>query len=95
MQVLAVVRRRTEAFPESAFSALLDAEAEAVRALYAAGTVRVAWSREDVPGACLILETETVEAARAAMSAAPFFAKNMVDAEFIPLRGYRGFAPAG
>ena len=95
MQVLAVVRRRTEAFPESAFAELLDAEAEAVRVLYGKGIVRAAWTRDDVPGACLLLEAESVEAAREAMNSAPLFAKNMIEGDFIPIRGYRGFGPRG
>ena len=95
MQVLAVVRRLTESFSEAQFAELLDAEAEAVRVLYGKGVVRAAWSREDVPGACLLLEAESVEAAREAMQAAPLFSNNMVEAQFLPIRGYRGFGPRG
>jgi hypothetical protein len=95
MQVLVVCRRRSEAFTEAEFAPLLDAEAEAVRVLYSKGVVRAVWSREDVPGACLLLEVESADAARAAMQAAPFFARNMVEAEYIPMRGYRGFGPRG
>jgi len=95
MQVLAVCRRRTEAFSEAEFAALLDDEAEAVRALYAAGVVRAAWTRDDVPGACLLLEAESPEAAHDAMQAAPLFSRRMIEAQFIPLRGYRGFGPRG
>jgi hypothetical protein len=93
MQILAVCRRRTESFTPEQFAALLDDEAEGVRSLYAIGTVRAAWSREDVLGACLLLEAQDVEAARAALCALPLYSREMLDVEFIPMRGYRGFGP--
>lgn len=95
MQVLAVCRRRTEAFSDAEFAELLEAEADAVRALYAAGVVRAAWTREDVPGACLLLEAESAQDAERAMQVAPLFARGMIEAQFVPLRGYRGFGPRG
>jgi hypothetical protein len=64
-----------------------------VRSLYAQGIVRAAWTREDVLGACLLLETQSVESAGAAMSSLPLNAKGMLEVQFIPLRGYRGFGP--
>jgi hypothetical protein len=91
MQILAVCRRRTESFTPEQFAALLDEEAEGVRSLYALGVVRAAWTREDVLGACLLLETEDVEAARTACAALPLYAREMLDVQFIPMRGYRGF----
>jgi muconolactone delta-isomerase len=93
MQILAVCRRRTESFTPEQFAALLDDEAEGVRSLYAQGIVRAAWTREDVLGACLLLEAESVESAGAAMSSLPLNAKGMLEVQFIPLRGYRGFGP--
>jgi hypothetical protein len=95
MQILAVCRRLTESFSQEEFAALLDAEAEGVRTLYAQGIVRAAWTREDVLGACLLLEAENVEAARAAMAALPLVSRGMLDTQFIPMRGYRGFGPRG
>ncbi len=93
MQILAVLRRRTEAFTDTQFAALLDDEAEALRRLYAEGIVRSAWSRDDVPGACLMMEAESVESARSELQRLPLVAKTMIDAQLIPLRGYRGFGP--
>jgi hypothetical protein len=95
MQILAVVRRRTESFSPEEFAALLDAEAEGVRVLHAEGTVRAAWTRDDVLGAVLMLEAENVDAARAALDALPLYSRGMLDAQFIPLRAYRGFGPRG
>jgi hypothetical protein len=87
------MRRRTESFTDAQFAPLLDDEAEGVRSLYARGIVRAGWTREDVPGACLMLEAESVEAATASMSSLPLHAKGMLEVQFIPLRGYRGFGP--
>ncbi len=72
---------------------MLDEEAEGVRSLYALGVVRAAWTREDVLGACLLLEAEDVEAARTACAALPLYSREMLDVQFIPMRGYRGFGP--
>jgi hypothetical protein len=95
MQILAICRRRTESFTQEQFAALLDDEAEGVRSLYAQGIVRAAWTREDVLGACLLLEAENAEAAAAAMSALPLVSSGMLETQFIPVRGYRGFGPRG
>jgi muconolactone delta-isomerase len=93
MQILAVCRRRIESFTPEQFAALLDEEAEAVRSLYALGVVRAAWTREDVPGACLLVEADDAEAARTAFAVLPLYSREMLDVQFIPLRGYRGFGP--
>lgn len=93
MQFLAVVRRLTESFPQSAFDALLDDEAQGVRRLYTEGIVRSAWSRDDVLGACLLIEADSREHAESALATLPLFRHNMVECEVIPIRGYRGFGP--
>jgi muconolactone delta-isomerase len=93
MEILAICRRRMETFSEEEFAPLLEPEAEAVRRLYARGAVRAAWSRQDVPGACLIFEAESVAHAHDLLQEAPLVAKGMIDVQFIALRGYRGFGP--
>jgi len=93
MQVLAVLRRKTESFAPAEFDALLDDEAEAARRLYAAGVIRSGWSREDVPGACLMLEVESLEQAEESIALLPLCNHGMLDVQLIPLRGYRGFGP--
>lgn len=95
MQILAVIRRRTEAFSEDQFAALLEPEAEMLRTLYAEGIVRYAWSRADVLGACLMLESDSPEDAQAAFARLPLAAAGMLEVQWIPLRGYRGFGPRG
>jgi muconolactone delta-isomerase len=93
MQFIAVVRRLTESFPKEAFDAFLDDEAEGVRSLYAAGIIRTAWSREDVLGACLLLEADSREHAQSSLMTLPLFHHKMVEYQIIPVRGYRGFGP--
>ena len=93
MQILAMCRRKTESFTQAEFDVVLDDEAEGVRRLYAQGIVRQAWTREDVPGACLMLEVESLAQAEAAMATLPLSMRGMLEVQLVPLRGYRGFGP--
>jgi muconolactone delta-isomerase len=93
MQFLAVIRRLTESFAQSQFDALLDEEAEGVRRLYAEGLIRSAWTRQDVLGACLLIEADSREHAATELNTLPLFVNKMVEYQIIPLRGYRGFGP--
>ncbi len=93
MQFLAVVRRLTESFSQEAFDALLDAEADGVRRLYTEGIVRNVWSRNDVLGACLLVEADSLEHAESSLMTLPFFHHKMCEYQLIPMRPYRGFAP--
>lgn len=94
MQILAIVRRRTEAFSDEQFAPLLEAEAQAIRTLYAQGVVRSVWSREDTLGAALLLEADSLDQARAIVASFPLVQRAMAQIEqLIPLKGYRGFGP--
>jgi muconolactone delta-isomerase len=93
MQFLVVVHRRVDVYSTEQFEPLLEPEAQAVRELYAEGMLRAAWSREDVPGACLMLEASSLEKVEAALQTLPLIARGMLEAQIIPLRGYRGFGP--
>lgn len=94
MQILVMVRRRTESFSDEQFAPVLEPEAEAIRSLYAQGIVRAVWSREDTPGAALLLETGSMEQARAIVATFPLVERGMAQVEkMIPLKGYRGFGP--
>lgn len=93
MQILAICRRRTEAFAEQAFLELLEPEAQALRALYAQGVVRAAWSREDVLGACMMIEAPSADEAHEHLRTLPLVERGMIEVQLIPLRGYRGFGP--
>ena len=87
------MRRRTETFSDADIASLLDPEAEEVRRLYRDQIVRTIWGRGDVPGAVLYLETESEDAARAALGRLPLFAAGMLELTLIPLAPYRGFLP--
>lgn len=94
MQVIAIVRRRTEAFSGEEFEKYLEAEAQAVRTLYIQGGVRAIWSREDAPGGVLMLEAASLDEAQKLLTALPLVQREMAEVEkVVPLRGYRGFGP--
>jgi muconolactone delta-isomerase len=96
MEFMAVMRRRTEAFAQEEFDKYLEAEAEAVRSMYIAGTVRAIWSRGDAVGAVLLLEADSLEQAEQLVASLPLMQRGMLDREkLMPLRGYRGFGPRG
>ena len=62
-QFMMIAERNYRDFSESAFAPLLEPEAELVRVAYAAGIVRRAWGRKDKPGAIVLLECDSLEAA--------------------------------
>lgn len=93
MEFLTISRRRTEAFSQEEFEKYLDAEAEEARRLYSEGIVRRIWSRLDVPGAIMLVEAESEQTASAALQRLPLVAKGMLEAQIVPLKGYRGFGP--
>lgn len=94
MQIITVVRRKTEAFSEEEFTPLLEPEAQAIRALYAQGIVRNVWSREDALGAVVLLEADSMEHAREIVDSFPLMQRGMLVLEqLIPIKGYRGFGP--
>ena len=95
MQVLAIVRRRTETFTDEQFAPVLEPEAQAVRTLYAQGIVRAIWSREDALGGVLLLEVDSPDHAREILfTKLPLVERGMAEVEsVIGLKGYRGFGP--
>ena len=61
-----------------------------------AGDLRAICRRNDVLGAALLLEAESLEAAETLVASLPLMQRGMLDREkLIPLRGYRGFGPRG
>jgi len=96
-QFMALLRRDYDRFPESAFTAeLLEAEAQRARQLYADGVNRQMWSRGDAPGAVVVIEAESLDAALAGLETLPLKQKDMLLLELIvPLTPYRGFHPRG
>jgi len=95
MQFLAMTRRHSDRFTELDFAAMLEAEAEHARSLYASGAFRQIYTRGDESGAVMVIEAADLAEARSIMESLPFARKNMIHIEIIELRPYRGFAPKG
>lgn len=94
MQILVLVRRRTERFSAEQFEPMLEPEAQAVRALYSQGILRNVWSRDDALGAVLLLEAESVDRVPEILATLPLVERGMAEVEkIIPMKGYRGFGP--
>ena len=93
MQFLTVSRRRTEAFSEAEFTALVDREVQQARRMYAQGAIRQIWHRADMPGACIVFEADSEEHARSLVGSLPMAQAGMLEITVIPLRPYAGFGP--
>jgi hypothetical protein len=93
MQFLVLSRRRTERFADGEFDAVLPAETDMVRRLYADGVVRQIWLRDDVAGAGFIIEAADDASARGIVDTLPMAATGLSEFTLIPLRPYRGFGP--
>ena len=93
MQFLSVSRRRTEQFSDADFAAHVEQEVAQARLLYAQGFIRQIWHRTDLPGACMLLEAESVDQARAQLDTLPLVGAGMLEVTVIPLRPYAGFCP--
>ena len=66
-------------------------EARKVWDLVQAGVARETYFRADRSEAVLVLECQTVEEAREALSALPFVKNQLITFELIPLKAYSGF----
>lgn len=84
-------RRRTETYADSDFDVVIPAETARVRALYADGIVRQIWLRDDVQGACFIVEADSLEDARATVDALPMASSGLSEFTITGLHPYRGF----
>jgi muconolactone delta-isomerase len=91
VQFLSLSTRRTDRFSEAEFTDLVDAEASRARELYAAGFIRQIWHRGDLPGACMVLEVDSLEEARAQLYTLPMIRAGMLDVSIVPLAPYAGF----
>jgi len=93
MQFLSYSRRLIEQFPEAQFAAHAEAEANQVRTLYAEGFIRQIWRRADVPGACILMEADSLEHASERLHTLPLAKAGMLEITIIPLVPYPGFGP--
>jgi muconolactone delta-isomerase len=96
-QFIALLRRNHDDFTEAQFTPeLMEAEAERARRLYTDGVYRQIWSRGDVPGAAIVVEAPSENAARDVLDTLPLKANGMLLLDLlVPLNPYRGFAPRG
>jgi hypothetical protein len=93
MQFMVFSRRRTEEYGEADFDAVIPAETERVRQLYADGVVRQIWLRGDLPGACFLIEAPDEPTARATVDDLPMARSGLSEFTVVPLSPYRGFGP--
>ncbi|WP_020664703.1 muconolactone Delta-isomerase family protein [Amycolatopsis benzoatilytica] len=93
MQFLVLSRRYTERYEDAEFDAVIPDETRRVRQLYAAGVVRQIWLRDDIPGACFVIEAPDEQAARSTVDALPMAQSGLSEFTVIPLLPYRGFGP--
>lgn len=94
MQFLSLSRRRTDAFPPEAFTPeLIAREAQRVKELYAAGTLRQVWKRGDMGGAAILWEVASEAEVRQALDSLPIAQAGMLEiVSLVPLQPYPGFS---
>jgi hypothetical protein len=90
MKVLAVGRPRGGIDARAAIAPYAREELGALWRLYAAGTVREMYSPGG-PGAVLVLETESIDAARESLALLPLVANELIDFELIELLPFAAF----
>ena len=93
MQFLVVSRRRTERYSDDQFDELVETEIQQAKVLYGRGFIRQVWRRGDIPGACLLLEADSLEEANEQVNTLPLYKTGRVEANVIPLLPYAGFSP--
>ena len=95
MQFLILTERRMDLFPAEAWTPdLIALEANRVRELYIAGSIRSIWRRKDKPGAAILMEAASEGQARAEIATLPLAERGMLHfAVVTQLEPYPGFAP--
>lgn len=95
MQIIALLRRRTEKFADADFAPVLPDESQQRRVRYAAGLIRQIWNRTDVPGTAFMLETTDIGEANRQLETLPLVKAGMMEITTITgLVPYPGFGPA-
>ena len=90
MKILALEHELPNATAEG-FQKHAKDESKKVWDLVQAGVVRETYFRADRNEAVLVLECQTVDEAREALSALPFVKNQLITFELIPLKAYSGF----
>lgn len=91
MKILAL-QKEVPGVPNDAYEPHLKDEAWRAWELHQSGVLRELYFRDDWPGAVLMLECDSVNAARDVLANLPLVSRGLIDFELIPLRPYPGFA---
>ena len=92
-QFLVLTHRSTD-FGDEQFGALIAAELDGVRRLYADDVVRSIWRRGDTPGAVLLVEADAHADVVERVSTLPMVRAGMVLTDaIVPLAPHAAFAP--
>jgi len=91
MKILAIENDHADASRED-FQPYLHDEAFAVWILSQKNIIREIYFRADQSNAVLILECDSVDAAKIALSELPLVKHNLIEFQLIPLKPYPGFA---
>lgn len=91
MKILALERDEPGA-TDADFAPHLKAEAARAWELYQQGVLRELYFHRDEHTAVLILEAETVDAARGVLATLPLVQAGLISFDLIPLAPYSGFA---
>ncbi len=91
MKILAIESARADASQDDFQSHLRD-EALAVWTLSQKNIIREIYFRADQSNAVLILECDSIDAAKTALSELPLVKHNLIEFQLIPLKPYPGFA---
>jgi hypothetical protein len=71
---------------------LREAEFEKVRELYSDGTIRNIWLRDDVPGACMIVEANSMREIEGKLGFLPLVQSGFLESPtVVTLKPYAGF----
>jgi muconolactone delta-isomerase len=95
MQIIALLRRRTEKFADADFAPVLPDESQQRRVLYAEGLIRQIWNRTDVPGTAFLFEAADLAEANRQLETLPLVKTGMMEITTLTgLAPYPGFGPA-
>ncbi len=90
MMILAL-EKQSDTVDQPSCAPFLEEEARRVWEIYCGGALRQIFFRADRRSAVLILECESVEAARELLDSLPLVREGLIGFELIPLAPYPGF----
>ena len=91
MKIFAISKNQPGATPEQLRPHFV-AESKAAWDLYASGAIREIYLRTDRPGAVIVLEADSVEAARQTLATLPLMQAGLIDFDYLPVGPFSSFA---